>query len=71
VPRKCYSKRRRYPSPFSGTPVPRPACAFPPHLPPPSSFFLAASILAAARYDGGSPLDNKGSAEASSDVVAD
>jgi len=47
VPRKCYLKRHRYPSPFSGTPVPRP-----------NSLLLAAPILAAGRY-GESLLDIK------------
>lgn len=39
MPRKCYLKRHRYPSPFSSTPVPR--SDFP---------LLAAPILAAGRY---------------------
>lgn len=47
MPRKCYLKRHRYPSPFSGTPVPRP-----------DSLLLAAPILAVGRY-GESLLDIK------------
>lgn len=47
MPRKCYLKRHRYPSPFSGTPVPRP-----------DSLLLAASIFTAGRY-GESLLDIK------------
>lgn len=48
MPRKCYLKRHRYPSPFSGTPVPHP-----------DSLLLVAPRSRCRKRYGESLLDNK------------